>query len=94
VVCIEVCVGSSCYLRGSSKVIAEFQRLIADHGIDLKVRLKGCFCLDHCTQGVTVKIGETIYRETYPEDVPRLFEERVLSQIKRDGTERATRTEG
>lgn len=75
---IEVCVGSSCFLRGSSKVIAEFQRLITEYKVNASVRLKGCFCLDHCTQGVSVKIGETIYRETYPGDVQRLFEEHVL----------------
>jgi NADH:ubiquinone oxidoreductase subunit E len=91
VICIEVCVGSSCFLRGSSKVIAEFQRLIAEYRVNASVHLKGCFCLDHCTQGVSVKIDDTVYRETYPGDVQRLFEEHVLSRFEVTG---AGSTEG
>ncbi|MEG3071972.1 MAG: (2Fe-2S) ferredoxin domain-containing protein [Candidatus Syntrophopropionicum ammoniitolerans] len=57
---VQVCVGSSCFLRGSKKIIVETERLIAELQLEDKVLLKGCFCHDKCTGGVTVMIGEKL----------------------------------
>ena len=43
---IEVCVGSSCYLRGAPEVIASLQKLIVEHAPG-RIEIKGTFC-QHC----------------------------------------------
>lgn len=81
---IQVCVGSSCFLRGSKIIIAEIEKLIADFQLHEKVLLKGCFCHDKCTGGVTVMVGEKLFSEVAPKDIKELFEQEILSVIKED----------
>ena len=70
---IQVCVGSSCYLRGANGVIAALQEMIQSHRLDARVVLKGSFCLEKCTEGVSVAIGQQVYTRVRPEDIPRLL---------------------
>lgn len=70
---IRVCVGSSCYLRGAAGVIAALQEMIHSRRLDARVVLKGSFCLEKCTEGVTVAIGQQVYTGVRPEDIPRLL---------------------
>lgn len=42
---IQVCVGSSCFLHGSKKVIAEIDKLIFEFQLEHKVLLKGGYCM-------------------------------------------------
>lgn len=75
---VEICVGSSCYLRGAPEVIARFQSLIAGAADGSgEVVLKGSFCMERCTDGVSVRIGDRVFSGVHPDDVPRLFEEHV-----------------
>jgi NADH:ubiquinone oxidoreductase subunit E len=82
VVTIEVCVGSSCYLRGAPSVIARFQELVGD-GHSTEVVLKGSFCMERCTDGVSVRIGERVFSGVHPGDVPQLYERYVRPAIAR-----------
>lgn len=75
---IQVCVGSSCFLRGAPQVIAAFEGLIEKHRLGDSVVLKGTFCQELCTLGVTVRIGEKVFTGVKSADVPRLFDEEVL----------------
>lgn len=81
---IHVCVGSSCFLRGSKKIIAEIEKLITEFQLDDKVLLKGCFCHEKCTAGVTVMVGEKLFTGVAPKDVEVLFEQEILPVIKGD----------
>ena len=40
---IEICVGSSCYLKGSQEIIELMQKAIADNGLEAEVTLAGSF---------------------------------------------------
>lgn len=81
---IQVCVGSSCFIRGSKNVIAEIQKLLADYQLEDKVLLKGSFCHEKCTGGVTVKVGEKLFTGVCPEDIQDLFEKEILPKVKGD----------
>lgn len=81
---IQVCVGSSCFLRGSKKVIAEIEKLISEFQMDDKVLIKGGFCHEKCTSGVTVRIGEKFFTGIGPKDIEELFEKEILPVIKED----------
>ncbi len=78
---IQVCVGSSCFLRGSKNVIAEIENLIAHYRLDDIVTLKGIFCLERCSDGVTVMIGKKTYTNITCENIVELFENEVFSAL-------------
>ncbi len=77
---ITVCVGSSCFVRGAPQVIEEFQRLIETLPPG-SVDLKGSFCMEQCTAGVTVRIGEKVFTGVTPEKVRQLFQEHVQNEV-------------
>ena len=47
-VVVEVCVGSSCHIKGSAFVIGVLQDKIRAHKLDQQVELKACFCMGEC----------------------------------------------
>ena len=79
---IYVCIGSSCHLKGSYDIINSFKKLIADHGLEEKVSLNASFCLGHCQNGVTIKIGEQIVTGLNPQNVEQIFNDMVLKELQ------------
>ncbi len=57
---VYVCIGTSCHLRGGERVAEQLVSLVRELGLQDEVQIKGAFCLDHCSEGVTVKIGEKV----------------------------------
>ena len=49
---ITVCIGSSCHLKGSRRIIERLQALIAEHNLQDKVVMAGQFCMGDCMNGV------------------------------------------
>ena len=58
-VVVEICIGSSCYVKGSSEVVNELNQLIKDNGWTEKVDLKGSFCMNACQEkiGLGIKVN-------------------------------------
>ncbi|WP_049040789.1 (2Fe-2S) ferredoxin domain-containing protein [Clostridium sporogenes] len=77
---INICVGSACHLEGSYKVITLLQNFIEKNNLKDKVEIKGSFCLGHCTEGVSVKVGDKIY-SVNEENVEEFFNNVVLRSI-------------
>lgn len=77
---ITICIGSSCYLKGSQDIIASLKRLIAANGLDGKVELAGSFCMGHCTEGVCVGIGEERFSVS-PATTETFFREQILPRV-------------
>ena len=78
---IVICIGSSCFLKGSKDIIAILERLIAMHNLKDKVNLVGSFCMGRCTEGVCVKIGEETFPLS-PATTESFFNEQVLGRIE------------
>jgi len=53
---VEICVGSSCHLKGSYQVVEVMEKYINDNDLSDEIQLKGSFCLGHCTTGVSGRI--------------------------------------
>ena len=53
---VEICVGSSCHLKGSYEVVKAMENYIESNGLTDDIKLKGSFCLGHCTEGVSVRL--------------------------------------
>jgi NADH:ubiquinone oxidoreductase subunit E len=75
---ITVCVGSSCYVRGSEGLAEKFDALIKERGISAKVELTGAFCMDQCSMGVSVRVGDKVYRCVDPTQALPFFEHEVM----------------
>ena len=80
---ISVCVGSSCHLKGSYDVIEGFKKLIEEYGVEQEVGLEASSCLGHCPEGVTIKIDDEIVTGLKGDNVRKVFEERVLPEVRK-----------
>ncbi|HEY3314556.1 MAG TPA: [FeFe] hydrogenase, group A [Bacillota bacterium] len=74
---VSVCVGTGCYLRGSYDVLQAFTRLIEQKDLGGRVRLKATFCLEHCDQGVSVKVDGKVITGVTPATAEKVFEEKI-----------------
>jgi NADH:ubiquinone oxidoreductase subunit E len=77
---ITVCIGSSCHVKGSRRVVEQLQTLIAAHGVGEKVDLGGTFCMGKCQKGVCVTVDGEFYSVT-PESVDEFFKDAVLTRV-------------
>ena len=58
---VQICVGSSCYLKGSEKIVELFQKAIQENKLDDEITLTGRFCSNKCNRvGVTITIDDDI----------------------------------
>lgn len=77
---VTVCIGSSCHLKGSRRVVEALQTLIAENGLKDTVELGGTFCMGNCQQGVCVTV-DGAFHSVDPENVETFFEENVKSRV-------------
>lgn len=77
---INVCIGSSCHLKGAYQVINALKQQVEEHHCGDKVVVKGAFCLGQCTKAVSVKMGDELFSLT-EEIVEQFFQEEVLRRI-------------
>lgn len=83
---VQICVGSSCHLKGSQRIVELFQEAIEKHKLDDEVTLAGNFCTGKCNrEGVTVTVDDTLFTGLTPEKFPTFFEENILNKLKLDG---------
>ena len=58
---VEVCVGSSCHMKGSYQVVKTFEQLISQNNLSDVVKLKASFCLGCCLNGIATTVnGEPV----------------------------------
>lgn len=78
---VTVCIGSSCHIKGSRKVVEKLQSLISENGLSDKVELSGSFCMGKCRQGVCVTADNEFYSVS-PDYVEAFFKENILNKLK------------
>ena len=77
---VTVCIGSSCHIKGSRKVVEQLQKLIADNNLSDKVELAGTFCMGKCQQGVCVTADDEFFSVT-PDTTEEFFTENILEKV-------------
>lgn len=79
---IQICIGSSCHLKGSYDVVELFKKAIAENNLDDMVTLAGSFCTGKCNRdGVTVQIDDEIYTGVTKESFNEFFRVHVLEVL-------------
>lgn len=83
---IQICVGSSCHLKGSEEIVKLFQKAVSEYRLENEVTLAGSFCTGKCNRvGVTVTIDDDTYTGITPEDFDVFFRDKVLEKLKSKG---------
>ena len=81
---IQICVGSSCHLKGAPEIVERFRRGVEEHGLEQKVTLAGSFCIGKCNRvGVTVQVDDDVYVGVTREGFKEFFNESILSKLGR-----------
>lgn len=77
---VTVCIGSSCHIKGSRRVVEGLQTLIAENNLGEQVELGGTFCMGRCQNGVCVSVEDEVFSVT-PETVVDFFNKEVKGRI-------------
>ena len=77
---ITICIGSSCHLKGSREVVEQIRALVAEHGLQDRVTLKGTICVGNCCNGVSVLVDDTLHSVS-PDTARTFFETQVLPAL-------------
>lgn len=79
---IQICVGSSCHLKGSERLVELFQSKISELSLSDEVTLAGSFCTGRCNrEGVTVIIDDEVFTGLTPEKFGGFFDDNVLKKL-------------
>ena len=79
---ISVCVGSSCYLKGSQDIVILLQKKIAEHKLEDKITLTGSLCIGKCNRiGVTVQVDEEAHIGITTENFEEFFNQQILNKL-------------
>lgn len=80
---VQICIGSSCHLKGSAQIVELIQKAVADNGIESDVTLAGSFCIGKCNrEGVTIQVDDDIHTGITVENFREFFSENILKKIK------------
>lgn len=79
---VQICVGSSCHLKGSEKLVELFKAEVEKRKLDDEITLAGSFCTGKCNRdGVTVTVDDTVFTGVTPENFNTFFEDKIMKQI-------------
>lgn len=77
---VTVCIGSSCHLKGSRRVVEGLQYLIGENDLKDKVELGGTFCMNNCQNGVCVTVDDKGFSVS-PDTVEDFFKTEILAKV-------------
>ncbi len=80
---VQICVGSSCHLRGSEELVELFQDAIEKNGLQNEITLAGSFCTGRCNRvGVTVAVDDDVFTGVTPDKFEIFFTENILKKFR------------
>lgn len=83
---VQVCVGSSCHLKGSYDIVELLEKAVLEHNIDDEVVLSGSFCIGKCNRiGVTVQVNDDIHVGVTKDNFKEFFKKNILDVIENEG---------
>ena len=80
---VQICVGSSCHLKGSAAIIELMQNAVEENGLADEVNLAGSFCMGVCNRvGVTIAVDDEVHTGITRENFREFFNEHILKKIR------------
>ena len=82
---IQICVGSSCHLKGSEAIVEMLENAIAEYHIEDEVVISGSFCIGKCNRvGVTVQVNDEVHVGITTENFREFFKNNILDVIENE----------
>ncbi len=79
---VQICVGSSCHLKGSRDIVELFNEALEKYKISDEVVLAGSFCSGKCNrEGVTVTVDDEVCTGITRENFKEFFNEKILKAL-------------
>lgn len=79
---VQVCVGSSCHLKGSQDIVELLQNAIEEYHLQYQVVLSGSFCIGKCNRvGVTVQVNDDVHVGITRENFREFFQKNILDVL-------------
>ena len=80
---VQICVGSSCHLKGSQQIVELMQKAVEERQLDGEVVLVGSFCIGKCNRdGVMVQVNDDVHVGVTPQNFKEFFNENILKAIE------------
>ena len=80
---VQVCIGSSCHLKGSFEIVQLLEKAIEKYGLQDDITLAGSFCTGHCNRiGVTIQLDDETVTGVTPETFTEFFQEHILKVLR------------
>ena len=82
---VQICVGSSCHLKGSADIVELFEKSIEEYSLQDEIVLVGSFCIGKCNRtGVTIQVNDDIHVGITKESFKEFFMEHILKAVKEE----------
>lgn len=79
---VEVCVGSSCHLKGAPRIVEMLQERIAQNNLENEIVLSGAFCSGRCNRaGVTITVDDTVFAGVTPESFGSFWDSTIIPAV-------------
>lgn len=83
---VQVCIGSSCHIKGSHDIIELLQKRIETENLNDDITLAGSFCVGKCNRmGVTVQVDDEIVTGVTKENFNDFWENHIAKVLKNEG---------
>ncbi len=80
---VEICVGSSCHLKGAPDIVELLRKNIAEQHLEDDIVLSGSFCTGKCNRiGVTVTVGDEICTGITKENFRDFWNDKIIPALK------------
>lgn len=84
-VIVEVCVGSSCHIKGAPEIVSLLQKKVQENGLDGEVVLTGSFCTGRCNRvGVTVSVNDDVTTGVTRDNFNEFWNDKVMKAVAAD----------
>ena len=77
---VEICIGSSCHVKGAGQVLDTIRSRLKADGLENKVELAGRFCIGKCTEGVCVTVDWQLY-SVDPDTADKFYEKEIKGRV-------------
>jgi NADH-quinone oxidoreductase subunit G len=79
---IRVCVGTSCYLRGSQDILAKTLQLVEENAWGNYFDIAATFCSEKCDKGPNVTVGDKVIHRAELAHIKQLITEEAARRVK------------
>ncbi len=90
---VSVCIGTSCYQRGSYDTMSDLMETAEKRGLEDKIDFKASFCFENCDKAPNVRVNGNIYGGITPDKVEDFFDNVIEPLLSKETAKAYGKTE-